>query len=147
MAPGAVLRHVFWGIDRHGDARLPRGTSTAVALPPERARNGRDVCGVTPQLSSAMVRDPSYARDMPVTLELTPEVRARLEAEAARRGVTLDQLIAEFAAGLPAPAQPADGNALDSFFGSGDSGDPTWATRDVHELRHELAGRRQPESR
>ncbi len=36
-----------------------------------------------------------------VTLELPAEAQARLEAEASRRGITLDQLVAEFAASFP----------------------------------------------
>jgi hypothetical protein len=39
---------------------------------------------------------------MSVTVDLPPEALHRLEAEAARRGVTLDELIAELAAALPA---------------------------------------------
>lgn len=39
---------------------------------------------------------------MTVTLDLSAAVQARLEAEAARRGITLDQLVAEFAEQLPA---------------------------------------------
>lgn len=39
---------------------------------------------------------------MSVTVDLPPEVLQRLEAEATRRGVTIDEVIAELAAGLPA---------------------------------------------
>jgi ribosomal protein S12 methylthiotransferase accessory factor YcaO len=39
---------------------------------------------------------------MSVTLELSAEVLARLQGEAARRGVPVDQVIAELAAQLPA---------------------------------------------
>lgn len=38
---------------------------------------------------------------MAVTLDLPAEAQARLEAEAARRGITLAQLVADLAAGLP----------------------------------------------
>ncbi len=38
---------------------------------------------------------------MPITLDLSDEVLARLRAEAARRGVTLGELVAELAAALP----------------------------------------------
>jgi len=38
---------------------------------------------------------------MTVTIELPAEAEARLEAEAARRGITLDQLVADLAASLP----------------------------------------------
>ena len=83
---------------------------------------------------------------MTVTVELPEAARARLEAEAARRGITLAQLVAEtaeqLAERLPVDdVEPAPGT-LEGFFGSGDSGDPTWATRDLHELRHDLAQRR-----
>lgn len=78
---------------------------------------------------------------MPVTIDLSPKAKARLIAEAARRGVTLDQLVAQLAADLPAVSPQPDDGLLDAFFGSGDSGDSTWATRDLQELRHELAQR------
>jgi hypothetical protein len=77
---------------------------------------------------------------MTVVVELSDEDQARLEAEVLRRGITLDQLIAELAKQLPA-VSPHDSVALDEFFGSADSGDSEWATRDIHELRHELANR------
>jgi hypothetical protein len=79
---------------------------------------------------------------MTVIVELTVEDQARLEAEVIRRGITLDQLIAELAKQLPPVSAPASGS-LDEFFGSADSGDSEWATRDIHELRHELANRAQ----
>lgn len=84
---------------------------------------------------------------MTVTLDLSADVRSRLEAEAARRGITLGELITQLAAELPVPSESTEPDALHAFFGSGDSGDPSWATRDIHELRHELAARRRPESR
>jgi hypothetical protein len=76
-----------------------------------------------------------------VTINIPADAQARLQAEAARRGITLDQLVSELAAQLPASDKPASNGGLSEFFGSGDSGDPTWATRDIHELRHELAQR------
>ncbi len=78
---------------------------------------------------------------MTVTLDLPAEAQARLQAEATRRGLTLDQLIAELADQLPAETA-AEPGTLEGFFGSGDSGDPSWASRDLHELRHDLAQRR-----
>ncbi|MBP6728367.1 MAG: hypothetical protein V9E99_15025 [Microthrixaceae bacterium] len=42
---------------------------------------------------------------MTVTLDLPAEAQARLQAEAARRGITLDQLIAELADQLPADGE------------------------------------------
>ncbi len=43
-----------------------------------------------------------YDFGVSVILDFPAGVRARLEAEASRRGVTLDQLIAEIAAEFPA---------------------------------------------
>lgn len=79
---------------------------------------------------------------MTMVIELSVEDQARLEAEVTRRGITINQLIAEVAKKLP-PVTPVATNALESFFGSADSGDSEWATRDIHELRHELANRTQ----
>jgi hypothetical protein len=74
---------------------------------------------------------------MSTTLHVPEELAGRLAAEAERRGMSIDELSAELiAAGLP------DFDPLEAFIGSGDSGDPTWATRDIHELRSELAARR-----
>ena len=78
---------------------------------------------------------------MPVTLDLPPEARARLEAEAARRAITLDQLVAELSNQFPSSGPSGADDALGRFLGCGDSDDPTWATRDIHELRHDLARR------
>ena len=78
---------------------------------------------------------------MTVTLELPAEAQARLKAEATRRGITVDQLVTELAASLPAEQDPA-GGTLDEFLGSGDSGDLSWASRDIHELRSDTAQRR-----
>lgn len=76
-----------------------------------------------------------------MTLDLPPDATARLEAEAARRGITLDQLVAELASLFPSASSPEADTALRKFLRSGDSGDPKWATTDIHELRHELAHR------
>ncbi len=75
---------------------------------------------------------------MPVTVELPAEALRRLEAEAARRGTSIDDVIAEFAARLPNEAPPS-GHRL-SFIGIGASGD----TRpfDIHRERAELAERK-----
>lgn len=82
---------------------------------------------------------------MTVTLDLPAEAQARLQAEASRRGISLDQLIAEVAASFPAEPPTAEPGTLEGFFGSGDSGDPGWASRDLQELRHDLAQRRSAE--
>ena len=85
---------------------------------------------------------PPFTLDpMTVTLDLPAEAQARLQAEASRRGITLDQLVAEIADNFPAETAAQPGT-LEGFFGSGDSGDPGWASRDLHELRHDLAQRR-----
>jgi hypothetical protein len=78
---------------------------------------------------------------MPLTVDLPPDVLRRLEAEAARRGVTVDDVIAELASGLPGEVNevPKRGRRL-SFVGIGASGD----TRpfDIHRERDELATRK-----
>jgi hypothetical protein len=77
---------------------------------------------------------------MSLTLHVPEDLAGRLAAEASRRGVSVEQLSAQLlAAGLP-PEDP-----LEAFIGSGDSGDPAWAGRDIHELRAELAARRSGE--
>lgn len=78
---------------------------------------------------------------MPVTLDLPSDAMARLKAEAVRRGITLDELVAELSNQFPVAREPRASDALSQFIGSGDSGDPTWATRDIHELRQEKAQR------
>ena len=57
---------------------------------------------------------------MPVTVELSDDALARLRAEAARRGVSIDVVIAEFAAQLP--IEPAPRKSRLSFIGIGHSG-------------------------
>ncbi len=52
---------------------------------------------------------------MSVTLDLPEDVLARLVAEADRRDVTIESLIADFASKLPT-------DTLDDFIGCGDSG-------------------------
>ena len=66
-----------------------------------------------------------------MTLDLPDEALQRRRAEAARRGVTVDDLVAELAAGLPVE------DPLEAFIGCGASG----ATRpfDIHRERRELA--------
>jgi hypothetical protein len=54
---------------------------------------------------------------MSVTVELPAEALRRLEAEAARRGVSIDHVIAELAARLPVEGP------LEAFIGCGASGD------------------------
>lgn len=75
---------------------------------------------------------------MSLTVDLPPEALQRLQAEADRRGVTVEDVIAELAASLP-----AEGHDLPkrlSFTALGASGD----TRpfDIHREREELAARK-----
>jgi hypothetical protein len=65
-------------------------------------------------------RRASYTEIMPVTIELPAEVHARLSAEAARRGITLDQLIAALAEHLPARRTETPRRKL-AFVGAGAS--------------------------
>ena len=55
---------------------------------------------------------------MPLTVELPADLLARVGAAAARRGVTIDTVIAELAAQLPADTD----DPLAAFIGSGASG-------------------------
>jgi plasmid stability protein len=74
-----------------------------------------------------------------LSVDLPDDIGARLAAEAARRGTGIEATAAD----LLAPALTAlDDDPLEAFIGSGDSGDPTWAARDIHELRSDLAARR-----
>ena len=79
-------------------------------------------------------------------VHLPDELARRLEAEAARRGVSVDDLAVEALEGrYGKTALIPDGEraaALAAFIGCGDSGDPGWASRDIHELRAEAAARK-----
>ncbi len=57
---------------------------------------------------------------MPVTIELPADAHARLNAEANRRGITLDQLIAQLAEKLPAQPTETSRRKL-AFVGAGES--------------------------
>lgn len=77
---------------------------------------------------------------MSTIVHLSEDLAGRLAAEAARRGVSVDELTAELlAVGLPAGGEV---DALEAFIGSGDSRDPSWAGRDTRKLRAEAAARR-----
>ena len=75
---------------------------------------------------------------MSTTVDLPPEILRRLLAEADRRGLTIDEVIAELAAGLP--TEPSPRPKRPSFVGVGASGD----TRpfDIHREREELAAQK-----
>jgi plasmid stability protein len=77
---------------------------------------------------------------MTVTLTLPDDVAQRLEAAAAARGVSVEQLAVEVLSGVDSPPVTAEGrSALEAFVGSG-AGDGS--SFDIHEARHELAERR-----
>lgn len=73
----------------------------------------------------------AYNDDVTVTLDLSDEALSRLEAEAARRGVTVDVLVAELAAQLP--RETDGGHRLLSFVGLGSSSSGRGA-RDADEM-------------
>jgi hypothetical protein len=68
-----------------------------------------------------------------LTIDLSAEAHARLLAEATRRGITLDEVVAELAAQLPAETAK---HRL-SFIGIGASG--RTEPLDIHRERAELA--------
>lgn len=73
------------------------------------------------------------------SVELSDEVLARLRAEATRRGVTVETVIAELAAQLPADTD----DALAAFIGCGASG--RTEPFDIHRERRELAAKKYAE--
>lgn len=76
---------------------------------------------------------------MSVTIDLPAEALARLEAEASRRGVGIDIVIAELAETLPAPSAPgANGGHRFGFVGVAASGDGTLSERYKAIRRHEF---------
>jgi plasmid stability protein len=79
-------------------------------------------------------------------VNLPEELARRLEAEAARRGVSPDEFAAEALQRVlgdreQTPTQER-ADAIEAFIGCGDSGDPDWAGRDIHDLRAEAAARK-----
>lgn len=76
---------------------------------------------------------------MAVTIDLPPATLRRLEAEAARRGVVIDVVIAELAEMLPAEGElaPATGHRF-AFAGVAASGDGTLSERYKAIRRDEL---------
>ena len=76
---------------------------------------------------------------MPLTIELPEEALARLRSEADRRGINIDELVAELAAQLPS-AQSGCGRRRLSFVGIGRSTSGRHAV-DADELLAEGFGR------
>jgi plasmid stability protein len=77
---------------------------------------------------------------MAVSVPLPDELAHRLEVEAARRGMTPEELAAEMLqAHLPAE-RGAAGDALDAFFGIGDSS--SQEPFDIKRIRREIADRK-----
>jgi hypothetical protein len=73
-----------------------------------------------------------------VSVPLPDDLAHRLEAVAARRGITPEKLAAEVIRDHLPPDVGADsGNALDAFFGVGDSG--TQEPFDIKRIRREAA--------
>lgn len=75
-----------------------------------------------------------------MVVKVPDELATRLAAAAAARGVEPEQVAVE-----AIEAQLGLTDALEAFIGSGDSGDPSWASRDIHELRADLAARHRAE--
>ena len=80
---------------------------------------------------------------MAVTFDLPDDVVARLQAEASRRGISVDAVVAELAAQLPADG-PARRHRL-SFIGIGASG--RTEPMDIRRERAELAARKAADGR
>lgn len=81
-----------------------------------------------------------------MTVEVPEPLAGRLAAEAARRGVSVDEVAVEALDGFYGRADPKPIaeriDALEAFIGCFDSGGPDWAGTDTHELRAEAAARR-----
>ncbi len=75
---------------------------------------------------------------MSLTVHLPEELADRLTAEAARRGMSVDEVAAEaLAARYPKAGSDPGYDALEAFIGSGDSGHSE--AFDIHRARAELA--------
>jgi serine/threonine protein kinase HipA of HipAB toxin-antitoxin module len=82
-----------------------------------------------------------------MSVELPDPLAERLAAEAARRGLTVEELALEAIEGRYGPSRPTEASddgvdAVEAFIGCFDSGDPDWATTDTHILRAQAAERR-----
>ena len=76
---------------------------------------------------------------MSITLDLPPDAQARLAAEAARRGMTVDALVTELVGRLPISAESAPSRL--SFVGIGHSGRGDLARRHREIRAEQIAGR------
>jgi len=65
------------------------------------------------------------------TVELPPQVLARFEAEAARRGVSVAGLLADLAEDLPGPERPPSGPPAFVGIGASTSGRTAGAANEV----------------
>ena len=95
----------------------------------------RSLIAFSPLRRSRYVQRPvppllSYNWSVTVTLDLPADAQARLQAEALRRGITVDKLVADLADPLPAE------DPLEAFIGSGSSGRGDLARRH-REIRSE----------
>ncbi len=81
-----------------------------------------------------------------MTVEVPEPLAGRLAAEAARRGVSVDEVAVEALEGFYGRTDPKPTaerlDALEAFIGCFDSGDPDWAATDTHQLRAQAAARR-----
>ena len=76
-----------------------------------------------------------------MTVSLPDELADLVRGEAARRGISVDDLVAEaVAATIPAPPRVAGGDALEAFIGCGSSG--STEPFDIRRARAELAARK-----
>lgn len=83
--------------------------------------------------------------DMSMIVEVPEPLAGRLAAEAARRGVSVDQLAVEALhehLDTTHTHDDAGAGSLGAFIGSFDSGDPDWAGTDTYTLRVDTATRR-----
>lgn len=78
---------------------------------------------------------------MTLTVQVSEDLAERLAAEAARRGISVDEVAAEALAARYLQAGPDPGyDALEAFIGSGSSG--RHEPFDIHQARTDLARRK-----
>ena len=118
----------------YADVRLPHPARDAHA-PPHHLQEPRIHARAPSRALGAAHR--SYTGCMTVTIDLPEDALARLEAEAKRRGVSIDSVIAELAEALPAQSS---GPQTFSFVGLGSSTSGRYA-RDTDELLADGFGR------